>query len=834
MGKMIVLKFVIFKRSIYYYCIMDLKNKLLRRAIYLLFFSSSWVFSQIGGDTANNLEGFFEQNFINSFQQSHRDSLVIWNEQVILHLDNEVYFGGAPIFFKAHVVSGRNKRRDTQSKVLNIELLNHRQEIVSTQFHKINDGISSGSLVLPKSIESGIYKIRAYTRWMKNYGSSIFFEKDIIINSESKNLDFSKSTEPSVLFYPEGGSLIAGLENRLLIKPGVKVGSHLNFSGYLVDSNGKEISKVTPFGSKMMSVIFTPVENERYYLKIGNGDQLELPQVLKSGYILNASVLKKDAINVRVQANTPSFSETLVLKGEMGGIVYFSKDIDLEDRSLEMEIPKTGIPSGILKIYLLDKNSEVLSQRPVFIDRNEDIQIELISFEQLKDNELSFKISLKDEKGNPVETEFSVSVVERINEYRELLDRNVNDFYLDENFSRIENRTDRFIKDMEFLASFSAENSLGRNFPEIIKYPFQQGLELTGFAYDLDGNLLKNTLIQMVYTSNNKPMAKELLTDEEGRFHIKDLDFYGENDIVFRTKGTNTKSRLVKVIPLNSNEKKYREAVTINNTQVYDGSKNMPFLDAMEDREVIRLKEVEITENKIEQKRSMPPVYGLKTTPARTVLQDLKKPKALYQMLSEIPGIIVSGNLEYPNINRMVTNTLMTSGGSGFPSGSGEIRSSRGQTLDASGPLWVIDGLIWGNDNGITPEMGLSSWEVERIEFLSPADAGIYGSRASQGVFLIYTRNGKDVDYLNRKEGTLTLQGYHISQDFDNYKNDILEKPKKYMGKPITHFWSPSLKTDANGEATVSFVSPIEHEKLEINIRTITPNGRIGTLNIEL
>ena len=75
---------------------------------------------------------------------------------------------------------------------------------------------------------------------------------------------------------------------------------------------------------------------------------------------------------------------------------------------------------------------------------------------------------------------------------------------------------------------------------------------------------------------------------------------------------------------------------------------------------------------------------------------------------------------------------------SGQP-GSGSVVRIRGTTTTGdSNPLYVVDGIVI--DGGIDY---LSQSDIESIEVLKDASAGIYGARAANGVILITTKKGK-------------------------------------------------------------------------------------------
>lgn len=248
---------------------------------------------------------------------------------------------------------------------------------------------------------------------------------------------------------------------------------------------------------------------------------------------------------------------------------------------------------------------------------------------------------------------------------------------------------------------------------------------------------------------------------------------------------------------------------------------NVSAWQSIEEENRIELNEVEVTENKIERKRAMSAIYGIKATNARTVIQNPKTPKSVFELLSSISGITVMGNLETPTVKILRASNS-------FGTRSGIARS----TLDQGGPLWVIDGYILENSTFFREEWGISRLDIDRIEMIVGADASIYGSRAANGVFLVYTRNGSDYNYINRKEGHLNFQGYSESPPFDNYLTKIRQRPKKYEKGTTTLFWNSKIQTDENGEAIISFSTPIKYNRLELKASTVTTKGEIGSIKV--
>lgn len=92
-------------------------------------------------------------------------------EKVYLHLDNNWYFTGDTIYYKAYVVDAATNRPSQLSRVLYVELLNEQGYLVERQ--KIAMGIKGheqGAFCVPDSVFAGYYEVRAYTKWMMNFG----------------------------------------------------------------------------------------------------------------------------------------------------------------------------------------------------------------------------------------------------------------------------------------------------------------------------------------------------------------------------------------------------------------------------------------------------------------------------------------------------------------------------------------------------------------------------------------------------------------------------------------------------------------------------------------
>lgn len=771
-------------------------------------------------------QGDAHQNFIDStfelkqYQNNAvRDSLIVWQEKIVLQIDKEFVASKDHLFFKAYVLTGPNQLRASASDVLNVELLDESGNLVKKQYHEIKDGTSEGSFEVPKRLEAGQYYFRAYTRWMLNYGPEKFALKMIEIGNPDKLDGLREKASDLIEFFPEGGDLVAGLTNRMIIS-GFK---DLSDNAKIIDDRGETIASVKKYATDVATTIFKPNKNTDYFIDFGSGEKVPLPSVKDKGITLMLNNNDPEKFHVKIESSPELVDEKLFLKGQSNGVVYFETQVDFKSgTTAEMEIATGEIPQGILYLSLEDEFDQVWAERPVLIKKEEIIiNIEPFDHQTLPENVNKYLLRVTDYHGKPVKTELSLGVKQatqsgQIGQWQH----------------RISNRSQRFIEDLRVVADlpvrgiqFSKQSGL----PSEILYQFQKGLEFYGQAYDFDNVLLSNTKIQILISTEDDAIAKEVTTNGNGMFKLTNMQIDGEASMVFRTVAEKTKEKMVKVIPYEyevpplgnekTNDYKNRLA-TAQKSDNYFSKNNFEKQDDDGFNRLIALEGVTLTDKKIE-KRPMPPVYGIEGHPNRTVVQDPERPKSFFELLLNIPGISVSGNFNYPTVSTLRGR----SGGTG-----GAAPNTFGSTLDQAGPLWVIDGFIYENSSTILAEWGITALDIDRIEFVPPfdANASMWGTRADKGVVLVYTRNGSDIDYIPRKDAQLTYEGFHESVDFKTYQNGLSSREKS--SNPLL-YWNPSLQTNKKGEVTIEFKVPNNTQNIELQAIAITPNGETGEIS---
>jgi hypothetical protein len=102
-------------------------------------------------------------------------------EEVYVHTDRDEYIAGEKMWFNARVVERPNTILSDRSRVVYFEVLNWVNRPVVRKRLRIDSGSGPGMALLPDTLSSGDYIIRAYTNWMKNFLPSNCYSKKIRI-----------------------------------------------------------------------------------------------------------------------------------------------------------------------------------------------------------------------------------------------------------------------------------------------------------------------------------------------------------------------------------------------------------------------------------------------------------------------------------------------------------------------------------------------------------------------------------------------------------------------------------------------------------------------------
>lgn len=503
-------------------------------------------------------------------------------EKVYLHFDNTSYYQGENIWFKAYVVTAERNNISPLSKVLYVDLVSPEGNIVETKKYKIENGQCNGDFKLPTLAFAGFYEVRAYTRYMLNFGDQNYFsrvfpvyDQPLFAGNYKKKITerpFSQripQLRPSVYskerlnitFYPEGGNLIKGINSKVAFKALIKEGENVPISGMVMDAQGKMVVEFESGHMGMGVFNFTPKE-DRYFAKVryqGKEYSFELPSALPQGYAMTVDNNDAENMELFVQKSATIPGELLGLTITCRGKVYASDQLDMsKDSIVQLMIPKKMLPSGVIQLTLFNVTGEVLSERLAFVNHFTQMKIAVSQDKPIYNpfEHVNIDFQLNDHKGNPIEANFSVAVrdaaTDSSNPYSDNMLTNL--LFSSELKGYIENPCYYFESDnvarhqaLDLLMltqgwSRYVWKQMAGITPFEAKQPIEDGLYIQGSIQSLfSKKKLENIGISMTLLADSTSQRGKYLTDKDGKFVFGLQDFKGQAKLLLQTKENDKK-----------------------------------------------------------------------------------------------------------------------------------------------------------------------------------------------------------------------------------------------------------------------------------------------------
>ncbi|WP_230383714.1 carboxypeptidase-like regulatory domain-containing protein [Pedobacter endophyticus] len=843
-------------------------------------------------------------------------------EKVHLHLDKPYYAIGDDIWFKAYVLNTKTAAPSTISKILYVELINEKDSLKKLLKLPLMAGISWGDFKLTDSLSEGNYRIRAYTNYMRNFGTEFFFDKTIKIGNSWANKVFTKTTynfskdnatdkvaatihfedkngiaysenevsydvqldyrsiakgkvktdlqgnaainftnnqsfqnksgkiiatltlpnkekvtksipitstsnDVDVQFFPEGGTLVELLPQRIGIKATASNGHGENIEGTIVDENGTAITTFSTTYLGMGNVVFNAQAGKSYSAKVkfkdGSEKTFKLPLAAKSGYAISLNTTDTSNVVLRIMASADLINNNeLKIIAQSGGNVYYASKAKMDKQVLQAVIPKSKLPSGIVQFTLFSNDNQPVAERLIFNKhQSELINVSLgtsgVSAQRKGKAAFTFDAT---NQSKPVLGSFSVSVTnankvapDEDNETNILTSllltsdlagyvEKPNHYFLDDDLKTRKELDNLMLT--QGWRRFIWKNIINNVGPNITYKP-EESITISGTV--TKGNKpVPNGKVMLMATKGTLYIL-DTVTNAEGKFVFDNLSFTDSTKFVVQAR-TKTDRKFVEinldVVPgqiVTKNKNSADIDVNVNNTlmKYIKESDNyfneMTRLGLME--RTIKLDEVTITEKKNPAKNSSN-LNGAGRADFIMTAADLSTCVTLSQCLQgRLPGVIFRGNIPY----------LMRS---------------------QNTPIQIIlDGMPVEADflDNIVPT------DVESIELLKNiGNTAIYGSQGSGGVIIITTKRGGGTSSYDRyAPGIVTFnpRGFSVGREFYSPKYDAASTSSR-ADLRTTIYWNPQVVANNDGKAKFEFYNADEPGTYRVVIEGIDAFGHLA------
>jgi TonB-dependent SusC/RagA subfamily outer membrane receptor len=806
----------------------------------LLFFTSTLCISYAAFAQSDNYELSIVDKLKNYF--STYDP-----EKAYLQFDRPYYAAGDTIYFKAYITRGGHHELSDLSGVLHVDLINSENKIDQSIKLRLDSGVCWGDFALPDSISTGNYRIRAYTQWMLNQDQLDFFDQAILVGSFTKRnvSDTQMQQTPHLTkdkadlqFFPEGGTLVEGIESKVAFKAIDANGHSINVKGVLLDKLDKQVCSFESSHLGMGYFIFQPEKDNSYKAKLsfadGSQNLVDLPKPEPSGISLSVTNDSISKISIRISANETYYP---VNKNKDFLLVIYSGEKTIsypykqDDTIISFDLEKKLFQTGVATVTLFSAEGEPLCERLFFVENNDPLSLQIHADKTSYGKKEKVNLSLKTENtaGLPVDGHFSVAI---INESKIPMDENNErniltnllltsdltgyveqpNYYFKDTSEEIRNNLDLLMlsqgyRDFEWKQVLSNE-------PKVLAFLPERGLELNGKITNLSNKPISNGTVTLVPSHGGSLLSST--SDIKGYFKFSNLVFTDTARLVLsavNAKGGN----FTKIIYLNSN----------NEPPVSD-RKYAP--QSSEDSSLFSYIEKEKKDHDEYIKHI--PFRGqmLKEVTVKAVKEDD------HYRTQSLAGAGFADQVMHADEIEQIGGQLTTSlngrlRGVNFAQGIPYLPSS----IATKGPapmLLILDGaeIKLG-----TPSFSIDdipSTQIETIEVLKYASASIYGMDGANGVLIITTKDGSEANKDIVSVGVLPIApiGFYKARTFYSPKYEYTNGNSTVPEMRPTIYWNPEIKTDKDGKTSIDYFNAETTGIYKVIVEGIDKNGNVGRL----
>jgi hypothetical protein len=792
----------------------------------------------------------FQGNCLFSQEADDTDSLKMI-EKVYLHIDRETYFSGDDIWFRAYLIDAFSGLLTGHSTNLHVELISPERGVISSRIVKLTGGLGNGDFHMPEELKSGFYTVRAYTNYMRNFDEEAFFLRVIrIINPEDSLKNNSAPVKysvlrPEMIFFPEGGSLVDGVESVVAFKVLDANGKGCNVTGKIFLSSGEKVASFKGSHGGMGTFSLKPVAGSEYYALIEFNEnetaRYVLPASFSEGVVLNVSKNQDHELQLTFKTNRGSFTHfgerDMFLDVSVRGILYKTFSFRMSSLNSYLNIDAVDLPEGICTLTLRGITGLPVCERLVYIHNYEDVKINIDpgSKNYRQRDSVSVTISMTDSSWRECDTFLSLSAADRLFSGNTAgANSNIASWFLLESDVRgpIEAPSEYFdlsnqtrLKDLDLLLLTQGWRDFKWKYDKM-KFLPEHGFTLSGRVRKkfLD-TPVKNCWVNIGIFRGGNPLVKMARVDSEGRFLLEGLEITGSAKVIASVTGDDDKLKGW----LQIDSLKYPSAEIDVNTisgqrMVFSNVPDIAGTDSIKEiRRFVQYAEIRSTMNRqYKLADTITPGEVVITARKDDTYESARSRSRRYLMGTPDKEIVMTPELKaYGNVYQLIKNRYM----------SRKTLPVFGLNFGMSNPVYMIDGFRVSVDDVKSIPI---TW-VERVDIIDNPTATLIRSvvqvndstsAMSDGVVSIILKSNAEYDNLpDFHSVNLSVSGFAEPRVFYSPSHDLpLEKDYK-PDLRTTLYWAPDILLKNGKEQKLKFYNSDNSGRVRIVAEGITSNG---------
>lgn len=325
------------------------------------------------------------------------------SEKCFMHTDKRFYQPGENIWFKTYLTV--NDLPVPLSNVVYTDFSDLKGKVFSKNMWKAENGSAAGSIFIPDSLVTGVYRIRSYSLWMLNEPATINEQYIFILGKKDQTKTYYlPETSFTVEFFPESGQLIETVENNLAFR--ITDANHMllpEAKAELLDENKKIVASPIFINGGIGLIKFLPEAGKKYSLMVSlnlnNKKSFDLPSVLTNGMVLNVSNLSTSKVFVQANASEQFIKDNknIYIIAQQYGKTVFAQTFNFEEAQNAAILNKKNLSEGLLQVLAYNSKLQPVGERWIWVKVEAPAQLSLtvdsLSFNKKGKNKFTIALS---------------------------------------------------------------------------------------------------------------------------------------------------------------------------------------------------------------------------------------------------------------------------------------------------------------------------------------------------------------------------------------------------------------------------------------------------------
>lgn len=270
--------------------------------------------------------------------------MVELQESTVVHTNKPYYYPTERVWYKVYLIYANYNYRDSLSKVLNVDLISPEKKIVWQKKLKIDDGVSSGDFALSDSLKAGVYFLRTYTSWMRNYGQQLIsYTPMYVLNQQEAPIETHKNIRLCSLISSASSRNDSSILTLRINIPNLKY-----YSLSVIDTSRVKWVEPIPYSNKLKPDY--PIDT-KWELKYALERTLQLEGYVKGKIGKNANLLLRNSSGEFYMVGTNEKGEFIMPLDSVNNEEIFTVSLsDKPNRAIELAVKNGDVPTVHLPI----------------------------------------------------------------------------------------------------------------------------------------------------------------------------------------------------------------------------------------------------------------------------------------------------------------------------------------------------------------------------------------------------------------------------------------------------------------------------------------------------